>query len=173
MSRRAPRPRVLEPARGQRPDGREGQRAVAGVLDADVEELFRASRSRAAELMQLFGAELVGGALVVRRVDLLRHLRQVRDGEGFRRVEHRRSVVVEAVQRARLTGVKIAVTRDVLETRLAGLPAGVTVGPRRIEVVFDSAEEALVQLVALAQALTNDLEAFQRLVARGSRRDSG
>ena len=56
-----------------------------------------------------------------------------------------------------------------LETRLAGLPAGVTVGPRRIEVRFDSAEEALVQLVALAQALTNDLGQFQRLVARGSR----
>ena len=44
-----------------------------------------------------------------------------------------------------------------------------TVGPRRIEIVFDTAEGALVQLVALAQALTHDLEAFQRLVARGSR----
>ena len=80
---------------------------------------------------------------------------------------------MEAVQRARLTGVKIAVTREVLETRLAGLPAGVTVGPRRIEVRFDSAEEALVQLVALAQALTNDLGQFQRLVARGSRGGPG
>ena len=76
-------------------------------------------------------------------------------------------MAIEAVQRARLTGVKIPVTREVLETRLAGLPDGVTVGPRRIEVVFDNAESALVKLVALVQAFTHDLERFQALVAGG------
>ena len=134
----------------------------------DVERLFRASRSRAARLMRVFGAELVGGALVVRRVDLLAYLQAVRDGEDFCRVQHRRSLAIEKIQRARLTGsenLKVkGLTKDVLVTRLAGLPEGVTVDPRRIEIVFATSDEALVRLVALAEAITHDLEPFQDLV---------
>ena len=79
-------------------------------------------------------------------------------------------MAVAAVQRARLTGVRVPVTREILEIRLAGLPEGVIVGPRRIEIRFESAEDALVQLVALAQALNNDLAQFQQLVAAGGNR---
>ena len=66
------------------------------------------------------------------------HLRQVQAGGEFRRVERRRSVVVEG-------------------RAAPGSPAS-------------SAEHALVQLVALAQALTNDLGRFQQLVAAGGNR---
>ena len=48
-------------------------------------------------------------------------------------------MAVAAVQRARLTGVRVPVTREILEIRLAGLPEGVIVGPRRIEIRFESA----------------------------------
>ena len=44
----------------------------------DVEKLFGVSRARAAQLMPMFGAELVGAARVLRRSELLRQLRKYR-----------------------------------------------------------------------------------------------
>ena len=46
----------------------------------DVERLFGVSRARAAQLMPMFGAELVGAARVLRRSELLRQLRKYRRG---------------------------------------------------------------------------------------------
>ena len=66
--------------------------------------------------------------------------------------------------------------REALEARLAGLPAGVSVEPGRIEVRFSSAQDAVGRLFALAQALTNDYERFEELVEGGRpgrRRGSG
>ena len=51
--------------------------------------------------------------------------------------------------------------------RLAGLPAGVSVEPGRIEVRFSGAKDAVGRLFALAQALTNDYERFEELVEGG------
>ena len=63
----------------------------------------------------------------------------------------------------------MAVPVEALEARLSGLPAGVSVEPGRIEVRFNGAKEAVGQLFALAQALTNDYERFETLVGRGER----
>ena len=52
-----------------------------------------------------------------------------------------------------------------LEGRLSGLPAGVVVERDRIEVRYAGAKEAVVKLVALAQALNHDYERFEALVA--------
>jgi hypothetical protein len=49
---------------------------------------------------------------------------------------------------------------------LAGLPAGVTIAPGRIEVHFAGARQAVARLFALAQALTNDYDRFEDLVGR-------
>ena len=57
--------------------------------------------------------------------------------------------------------------REAFEARLAGLPAGVSVEPGRIEVRFRGAKDAVGRLFALAQALTNDYERFEELVEGG------
>ena len=49
--------------------------------------------------------------------------------------------------------------------RLSGLPAGVVVERDRIEVRYAGAKEAVVKLVAQAQALNHDYERFESLVA--------
>ncbi len=56
---------------------------------------------------------------------------------------------------------------EALEARLAGLPAGVSVAPGRIEVRFRGAKDAVGRLFALAQALTHDYERFEALVEGG------
>jgi hypothetical protein len=61
----------------------------------------------------------------------------------------------------------VPVAADVLNVKLAGLPAGVTVELGRIEVQFTGAREAVARLFALAQALTNDYERFETLVSVG------
>jgi hypothetical protein len=60
----------------------------------------------------------------------------------------------------------IPVTREVLQTHVAGLPAGVALGPGRIEVRFTSVPEALQKLFTLAQAITNDYDRFVAIVGR-------
>jgi hypothetical protein len=62
--------------------------------------------------------------------------------------------------------VHVAVPASVLQTHVAGLPAGVALGPGRIEVRFTSVPEALQQLFTLAQAITNDYDRFAAIVGR-------
>jgi hypothetical protein len=53
----------------------------------------------------------------------------------------------------------------VLQTQVAGLPAGIAPGPGTIALRFDSVPEALQKLFALAQAITNDYDRFAALVS--------
>ena len=133
----------------------------------DIEQLFGVSRARAATLMQTFGAELTGNQRTLPRTQLLRQLRRHRTRAAFRGEETRRDRVVTAIRQARLTGIRVAVPSEALEARLAGLPAGVSVEPGRIEVRFSGAQDAVGRLFALAQALTNDYERFEELVEGG------
>ena len=50
--------------------------------------------------------------------------------------------MVGELRQARLTGIRVAVPVEALETRLSGLPEGVTVEAGRIEVRFTGAKEA-------------------------------
>ena len=70
------------------------------------------------------------------------------------------------LQQARLTGYRFKVPAETMSAKLANLPEGVSVERGRIEVRFDGAEDALVRLYSLAQALGNDLARFQALVGR-------
>ena len=133
----------------------------------DLERLFGVSKVRAAQLMATFGAGRTGHILTLPRAALLRQLRQHRKRAAFRGEEARRDRVVTAIRKARLTGIRVAVPSEARDARLAGLPAGVSVEPGRIEVRFSGAKDAVGRLFALAQALTNDYERFEELVEGG------
>ena len=131
----------------------------------DIEQLFGVSRARAAQLMHTFGADLTGYARTLPRTRLLRQLRTYREGTEFRVEQVRRAHLMTELRKARLTGIRLAVPVEALEGRLSGLPVGVVVERDRIEVRYAGAKEAVVKLVALAQALNNDYERFEALVA--------
>ena len=130
----------------------------------DLERLFGVSKVRAVALMTTFGAGRTGPLLTLPRTALLRQLRRPRTRVAVRDEATRRDRVVTAIRQARLIGIRAAVPREALEARLAGLPAGVSVEPGRIEVRFRGAQDAVGRLFALAQALTNDYERFEALV---------
>ena len=131
----------------------------------DVEQLFGVSRARAAQLMHTFGADLTGYARTLPRTRLLRQLRTYREGTEFRGEQDRREHLLTELRKARLTGIRVTVPVEALEGRLADLPSGVVVERDRIEVRYAGAKEAVVKLVALAQALNHDYERFEALVA--------
>jgi hypothetical protein len=130
----------------------------------DLERLFGVSRALAAQLMHQFGATHVGFQLVLDRADLIRTLKALRRGRSAQAAVVRRTAVITHLRQARLDAVRIPVTREVLQTQVAGLPAGVALGPGRIEVQFTSVPEALQQLFTLAQAITNDYDRFAAIV---------
>ena len=134
----------------------------------DVEKLFGVSRARAAQLMPMFGAELVGAARVLRRSELLRQLRKYRARAAFRGEEQRRARVVAELRTARLTGIRVAVPVEALEARLSGLPEGVTVEAGRVEVRFTGAKEAVGEAVRAGAGADGRLRAL-----RDDRRQGG
>ena len=115
--------------------------------------------------MHRFGADLTGYARTLPRTKLLRQLRTHREGTAFHGEQARREHLMTELRKARLTGIRVTVPVEALEGRLSGLPAGVVVEPDRIEVRFMGAQEAVVKLVAQAQALNHDYERFEALVA--------
>ena len=131
----------------------------------DIEQLFGVSRARAAQLMHTFGADRTGYARTLPRTRLLRQLRTYREGTEFRGEQARREHLLTELRKARLTGIRVKVPAETLAGRLSGLPASVVVERDRIEVRYAGAQEAVVKLVALAQALNNDYERFEALVA--------
>ncbi len=132
----------------------------------DIERLFGVGKVRAAALMTTFGAELVGNQKTLPRTKLLQLLKKHRGRAAFRHEEERRERLASELQKARLTGVRFKVPAENMSAKLANLPDGVTVERGRIEVRFDGAEDALMRLYTLAQALGNDLGRFQALVGR-------
>ena len=130
----------------------------------DLERLFGVSKGRAVALMTAFGAGRTGHLLTLPRAALLRQLRRHRTRAAVRGEATRRDRVVTAIRQARLTGIRVAVPS---EARLAGLPAGVSVEPGRIEVRFSGAQDAVGRLFALAQAADERLRAVRGARRRG------
>ena len=56
----------------------------------------------------------------------------------------------------------IAVEPETLRQRLPDLPPGVELSPGALHIRFQSSEELLSKLFALAQAIANDYEAFEK-----------
>ena len=130
----------------------------------DLESLLGVSRARAATLMRTFGAELTGSIRTLPRTALLRQLRRLQKDATFRDEAARRDQVWTALRQARRTGIRVPVSADALQGRLASLPAGVSISRDRIEVRVTSAQDAVAKLFALAQALTHDYDRFETLI---------
>ena len=130
----------------------------------DVERLFGVSKARAATLMQTFWAELVGNQRTLPRTKLLQQLKKHRSRAAFRGEEERRARLVTELRKARITGIRVPLPAETLNSKLASLPEGVTVERDRIEVRFSGAKNATERIYALAFALVNDYERLEALV---------
>jgi len=137
------------------------------ILDrAACERLFRLRRRRAIDLIRCFGGYQAGRTFLVDRPRLVAQLEQIRDSPDFKmewRRKERLAERLDAIRRLHLGArVAIAVEPETLGRRLPDLPPGVRLSPGALHIQFDSSEELLSKLFALAQAIANDYEAFER-----------
>ena len=137
----------------------------------DLEQLFGVSRALAAQLMHRFGADprrLATGARS-RGVDPHAEDAAARAPGDKPPPPGARPWSPTLRQRAARGRPQSPCRAAVLQTHVAGLPAGVALGPGRIEVRFASVPEALQQLFTLAQAITNDYDRFAAIVSATAR----
>jgi hypothetical protein len=147
-------------------------RALPGPLleRAHIEHLLGVSRRRAQQILEQCTTDQVGSSYVTTPEALTAWLRERASGEAHEH-EHRRRHKVATV----LAGLHRDWTRQqrllveapvaIVLQRVEGLPEGVTLRPGEVNVRFSTAEEGLGKLLALAMAISNDLEAFERLTA--------
>jgi len=142
------------------------------VVDRAVcERLFRLRRRRAIDLIHSFGGYQAGRTFLVDRPKLVAQLEQIRDSPEFKmesRRKERLSERLEAIRRLQ-TGARVAipVAPETLSQRLPDLPSGIGLSPGELHIRFRTSEELLSKLFALAQAIANDYEAFEKRTTEG------
>ena len=139
-----------------------------------VEFLLGVSRRRAQQIMAPCVLERrIGTNGLADRDALITRLEQIAEGEeGTYEIERRRKVanLIETLRQQRITQPQLLVEAPtaVLNQEFENLPDGVRLEPGRLTVEFDEPQQGLEKLLALAMAISNDFEFFERCVARDS-----
>ena len=130
---------------------------------ATVEFLLGVGRRRAQQILAPCVTDRVGGNGLADREALIVHLRKLAGGESGRAERQRRIRVARSLAGLR-PRLLVEAPAEIELQKLENLPAGVQMEPGRISVTFDHPREALEKLLALAMAIRNDFERFERQV---------
>lgn len=151
---------------------RELQRLPRPFVDrATVEFLLGVGRRRAQQILAPCITDRVGANGLADRDRLIEHLRGLAAGdEGHYEVRRRRRVA-ETLSRLRSDRIErpqllVEAPIDLVSQEFENLPAGVRLEPGRITVEFGEPREALEKLLALAMAIGNNFDQFERSTRR-------
>jgi hypothetical protein len=139
---------------------------------ATVEFLLGVSRRRAQQIMAPCVTDRRAGVNgLADRDALITRLERIAEGEeGFYEIERRRKVarLIGQLRQERIEQPQLLVEAPtaVVNQEFANLPGGVRLEPGRISVEFDEPHQGLEKLLALAMAISNDFDAFERIVRR-------
>lgn len=132
------------------------------VIDrAVIEGIFGVRRRRAVELMRHFGGYRSGNTILLDRLGLIYQLEAVGVGPDViceRRRKERLSGKLDELHRYRSAA---AVRIPVPAVTVGTLPEGVAFEAGRLKVEYESVEELLSRLYALAQAAAQDYDRFR------------
>jgi hypothetical protein len=140
------------------------------VLDrAAIQRLFNFQRRRAIQFMHGQGGYQAGHSFLVDRARLIAQLEVLQHGDDFQRESRRRIRLEDTIEQVRrhavASRVRIPVEAAVFSTRIDALPPGIRLEPGSLNVTFQNPQELLQRLFALSQAMANDFELFERMVA--------
>jgi hypothetical protein len=141
---------------------------------ATVEFLLGVGRRRAQQIMAPCITARVGTNGLADRDAFIAHLRRLAEGdEAYYEVQRRRKVasLLDRLRNERLQQPQLLVEApvDVVGQGFENLPEGVRLEPGSITLMFATPQEALEKLLALAMAISNDQERFERLTTHSSR----
>ena len=135
-----------------------------------IEDLLGVRRRRAQQILAPLAAQAAGHTVIVDKTALIQHLRQMAAGEVTFYEKKRRQRLWRKLQEehdrwAETPPVFVEAPPDMLQAvykrDLEGLPEGVELAPGRITVTFETAEEALQKLLALAMAVGQNRKTFE------------
>lgn len=139
---------------------------------ATVEFLLGVSRRRAQQILAPCVLERRAGVNgLADRETLITRLERIAEGdEGAYEIERRRKVanLIENLRQQWITQPQLLVEAPttVVNQEFENLPAGVRLEPGRITVEFAEPQHGLEKLLALAMAISNDFDLFERCVTR-------
>jgi hypothetical protein len=139
---------------------------------AAVEALLGVGRRRAQQILAPCVTERVGTNGLAEREAFLTRLQQMAAGdeaqwEGQRRQRVARYLAQLRQERMAQPQLPVEAPVQVMNQDFENLPAGVRLEAGRITVEFEEPQEALEKLLALAMAISNDFEQFERSARRG------
>ena len=140
---------------------------------ATLESLLGVGRRRAQQILKPCVTHQVGSNGLADRAALCTHLRAIAVREAAHYEQQRRRRLAGALAQLRQAfleqpRVLVEAPVSVISQELANLPEGVELGAGYVAVRFASSQEALEKLLALAMAIGNEIEAFERLTTSGS-----
>jgi hypothetical protein len=141
-----------------------------------LEEILAVSKWTAWRLLKACGAgEGPGGALSIRRADLIERLEQLRDdgrlaGEILRRERFKANLdgMIRAAQGKHKQIAHDEGARELISTRFASLPPGVELTPSSLRIEFFGTEDFLGKFGSMVYALHNDYERISEFIEAGS-----
>ena len=139
---------------------------------ATVEFLLGVSRRRAQQIMAPCVLERRAGVYgLADRDALITRLERIAESdEGAYEIERRQKVanLIGNLRQQWMTQPQLLVEAPtaVVNQEFENLPAGVRLGPGRITVEFNEPQQGLEKLLALAMAISNDFDLFERCVKR-------
>ena len=141
------------------------------VVDrASIEKIFGVGRRRAITLLHSFGGFQTGKTFFIERLALIGQLEQLRKGVEFRAEWQRRNRLAEGLILAsrliRGRQMKITAADDARGRQLADLPSGIALQSGELRIKFSGGEDLLRQLFELSQAILNNYEQFEKIVAK-------
>jgi hypothetical protein len=148
-------PQALEELRG----------LAAPLVDRQtLQELLHVSPRQALRILHRFAPFSAGKTLLIDRLELIGKLEQLGLGEEPQWAMRRRDRLDQHLDSVRrqlaARRVRIQAPRQMLE-HMADLPANIQLTPGRLLIEFQDAQELLLRLMELAQAISNDYPRFQ------------
>jgi len=151
---------------------------VFGQLDSEwidrstVEQVLGVSKTVAWRILRRCGAvDGPGNTLICRRDGFVAALRLVQETGRFERESRRRERLSGYLERLAEVGRSRRTTvateeraMDLINTRFARLPAGITLTPKHLSIDFSSPEEFLQRVGSVIFALQNDYEAIRAFI---------
>jgi hypothetical protein len=136
---------------------------------ATVESLLGVGRRRAQQILAPCVTERVGANGLADRNALITHLRRLAQSDSHHYEQRRRQKVADKLvelekERRERPRLLVEAPTQVLGQEFQNLPAGVSLEPGRIIIEFAHPQQALEKLLALAMAISNDFDRFERCV---------
>lgn len=138
---------------------------------ATVEFLLGVGRRRAQQILAPCITDRVGTNGLADRDQLIARLRRLAEGDdAYYEVQRRRKVasLLDQLRTERLSQPRLLIEApvQVVNQEFDDLPSGVHLQRGRITIEFQEPQEALEKLLALAMAISNDLDKFERSTGR-------